>query len=120
VREIRPSLLTFSGAFTAGGTANLLSGHGTLKVPGGTIKVTSKAKPAKTKGSLKTCLEAVTQNGTYKLTGGTGAYAGITGSGKFKLKGAYVFPTVNGKCSGKGNPVAGQVAVTGSGPVTLP
>jgi hypothetical protein len=109
-----------TGAFTAGGTANLPTGHGTLKFSAGTITVTDKGGKAKVKTSLKKCIQSTTQSGTYTITGGTGAYAGITGSGKFKAAFVQVGPTVKGKCSTKANAVAAQSAVVGSGPVILP
>ena len=109
-----------TGAFTAGGTANLPSGKGTLKFPGGTIKVTAKAGRAKSKFSAKTCLGISVQPGTFKIVSGTGVYAGITGSGKYTASFTEVGPVVAGKCSMKGNPVAVQGIITASGPVTLP
>ena len=109
-----------TGAFTAGGTANLPSGKGTLKFPGGTIKVAAKAGHAKNNFNAKTCLGTSVQPGTFKIISGTGVYAGITGSGKYTASFTEVAPTVAGKCSTKGNPVAVQAIITASGPVTLP
>jgi hypothetical protein len=109
-----------TGAFTAGGTANLPSGKGTLKFPGGTIKVTNKAGRVKSSFDAKTCLATSVQPGTFKVISGTGAYAGITGSGKYTAHFTEVAPTVAGKCSTKGNPVAVQAIISASGPVTLP
>ncbi len=109
-----------TGAFTAGGTANLPSGKGTLKFPGGTIKVTNKAGRAKNNFNAKACLSTSVQAGTFKIISGTGVYAGITGSGKYTGSFTEVGPVVAGKCSSKGNPVAVQSIITASGPVTLP
>lgn len=109
-----------TGAFTAGGTANLPSGKGTLKFPGGKIKVTAKAGRAKSNFNAKTCLATSVQPGTYKIVSGTGVYAGISGSGKYTASFTEVAPMVRGKCSMKGNPVAVQGVITASGPVTLP
>ena len=49
--------------------------------------VSLKHSPGKGTQSInpKTCLLTVNFHGAYKLTGGTGAYAGITGSGTYKL-----------------------------------
>lgn len=109
-----------TGAFTAGGTANLPSGKGTLKFPGGTIKVTAKAGHAKNNFNAKTCLGTSVQPGTFKIISGTGVYAGITGSGKYTASFTEVGPIVAGKCSMNGNPVAAQGSIRASGPVTLP
>jgi hypothetical protein len=109
-----------TGAFTAGGTANLPSGKGTLKFSGGTIKTTSKSGPMKNKVNSKLCLVVSTQSGTYKLVGGTGVYKGISGSGKYTARFTEVGPIVGGKCSTTANAVAAQGIITGSGPVTLP
>lgn len=109
-----------TGAFTAGGTANLPSGKGTLKFPGGTIKVAAKAGHAKNNFNAKTCLGTSVQPGTFKIISGTGVYAGITGSGKYTASFTEVGPIVAGKCSMNGNPVAAQGSIRASGPVTLP
>jgi hypothetical protein len=71
-----------TGLFTDGGSAILQANQGTLPLQKGTIKVTT--KPGKSSQSVnpKTCLGVATQPGTYKLVSGTGAYKGITGSGK--------------------------------------
>jgi hypothetical protein len=74
------------GVFTAAGVDHP-GRHNvdTFVFPGGSFKVTH----AKTSGSRsfnpKTCLMTINQRGTYKLSGGTGKYAGISGSGKYQL-----------------------------------
>jgi hypothetical protein len=108
-----------TGAFTAGGTANLPGKGGTLKFPGGTIKTSSKPGPMKSKFNPKTCLSTSTGSGTYKLLSGTGAYKGISGSGKYTSSFTFVGSVVGGKCS-NAKPAAVQGIITGSGPVTLP
>ena len=110
-----------TGVFTAGGTATPLAGTDTLKFPNGTIDVTSKStgKPVTT-GNTKTCYESLSQRGTYTLAGGTGTYAGITGSGSFTLSIRQVGPVTNGKCDTKTSKrVASQGIITASGPVSL-
>jgi hypothetical protein len=109
-----------TGDFTAGGTADLPTGKGTLRFPGGTIKVTDKAAATKNHPNLKICLDTVAESGTYKLVSGTGVYKGISGSGKFTAKFTEVGPIVNGKCSTTANAVASQGIITASGPVSLP
>jgi hypothetical protein len=110
-----------TGAFTAGGTATPLAANNTLKFPNGTITVTSKSKgkPVYT-ANTKTCYETLSQKGTYTITAGTGAYKGITGTGKFNLSIREVGPVVNGECDLKTSKrVASQGLITAAGPVTL-
>lgn len=110
-----------TGDFTAGGTASLGShGHpGTLRLSNGTIKLIAKTGPLKTRGNAKTCLETTVDSGTYTLASGTGAYKGITGSGKLSLDFHAVGPIVNGKCAIPAT-TAAQNIITLSGPVSLP
>jgi excisionase family DNA binding protein len=109
-----------TGAFTAGGTADLPSGKGTLRFSGGTIKLKAKPGPFKNRPNLKICLDTAVASGTYMLVSGTGAYEGISGSRKFTARFTEVGPIVNGKCSTKANAVASQGLITASGPVSLP
>ena len=120
-----PNSDTFSaiatGAFTAGGTAVLPTGKGTLRFSGGTIKVTDKPTGApKTSANLKICLQTYAASATYKIVSGTGDYKGISGSGKVTAKFTAVGPIVKGKCSTTANTVASQGIITASGPVSLP
>jgi hypothetical protein len=110
-----------TGDFTAGGTASLGSHRhpGTLHLSNGTIKLQAKIGPRKTHGNAQTCLETTVDSGTYTLVGGTGAYNGITGSGKLSLVFRAVGPIVNGTCAIP-TTVAAQNIITMSGPVSLP
>ena len=54
----------------------------------------------------KTCLLTINFHGTYQLTGGTGAYQGITGSGNYKLGILAIGAKSGGKCSKSLPPVA--------------
>lgn len=113
-----------TGDFTAGGTATFGSGShahaATLRFSNGTIKLKVKAGPPKTRSNFKTCLQTTVDSGTYTLASGTGAYRGITGSGKFNLHFRAVGTSVNGKCStSTPTTVADQNIITLSGPVSL-
>ena len=57
--------------------------------------------------------------GTYKIFGGTGKYAGITGSGKYQLSILAVAARSAGKCTTQKPFVAFQQIVKFSGPVSL-
>ena len=121
---VAPTGDTFSvivtGAFTDGGTATLHARKGTLKLRSGTIDITQKAGKPVFRANTKTCYEHLSENGTYKVVGGTGTYKGITGSGKFTLSIHEIGPLVHGKCdTNSAKRVAAQAIVTASGPVTL-
>jgi hypothetical protein len=111
-----------TGPITAGGTAQLAGGKGTIVFPNGTITLTNKLTGAPTEsGSKQKCIAILSEKGTYTLTGGTGAYTAISGSGRFSLKSTGVGMIKHGKCDTASNskPVASQEVITASGPVTL-
>jgi hypothetical protein len=119
--------LIATGGFTAGGTM-LTDGKRKLTFRFASGKFTLViGKASKHQNlNLTTCLYTKTGSGVYTLTDGTGAYKGISGSGKvsFSLRAAY--PLVKGKCpqndlpGSNGNPTAIQYIQTASGPVSLP
>lgn len=108
------------GAFTAAGAARLGGAKvGLIVLQGGTIKLSHHA--AKTTGNFSpsTCLNSVSQAGSYKILSGTGRYAGIRGHGTFKLSFLFVTRRVHGACSASKAPVAQQELLRLSGPVRL-
>lgn len=110
-----------TGPITAGGTAELTGGKGKIVFPAGTIDVTSKLTGAPTQaGSKQKCISIFSEKGTYTLAGGTGAYAGISGTGRFTLKSTGVGTIKHGKCDTSSNskPAASQSVITASGPIT--
>lgn len=119
--------LIATGGFTAGGT--LLTNAKrtqTFRFAGGKFTVTQTTRGAKRKNlNPATCLYTQTGSGNYTLGGGTGAYKGISGSGKNSYTLRAVYPLVNGKCpstdqpGGNGSPAAIQFTETASGPVSL-
>jgi len=68
----------------------------------------------------KTCLDQLLLRGTYTLGHGTGKYAGISGSGTLVFSLLAILPRVSGKCSTTKPPVALQLIIKASGPVSLP
>jgi hypothetical protein len=68
----------------------------------------------------KTCLLTINQHGTYKLQSGTGAYAGISGSGTYQLSILAIGASSGGKCVQNKPPVAFHQVINASGPVSLP
>lgn len=67
-----------------------------------------------------TCLTLVDQHGTYKIYHGTGKYSGISGSGTYHFSLTAIAARAGGKCSQTLPPVAYQLIITASGPVSLP
>jgi hypothetical protein len=113
--------LIATGAFSAGGVDVSGGTTDTAKFAGGTFKIRHRTTGHRQSFSPKSCLSTVNQHGTYKLAGGTGKYAGISGSGKFTLRILIVAArTRAGKCTMKKKPVASQLIITAAGPVQLP
>jgi hypothetical protein len=111
-----------SGVFTApavdhesqtGNTATFTFSNGTI-----TLKHSNGTGPQTF--NPKTCLLTVDQHGTYQLLKGTGAYAGISGSGKYQLNILAIGAKSGGKCSQSKPPVAFHQEINASGPVSLP
>jgi hypothetical protein len=88
-----------------------------LKLPGGTFRILH--SPGKGSQSLnpKTCLVTINLHGTYTISHGTGAYAGISGSGKYHLSILIVAARSHGACSQKKQPLAFQQIIDASGPI---
>jgi hypothetical protein len=112
--------IIFTGAFTAGGVANVGKTTGTFKLPGGTFKISHHQTSGKSSFNPKTCLLTVSQHGTYTLGHGTDKYTGISGSGKYKLSILAVAQKVHGTCSQSLPPTVFQKIIGASGPVSLP
>jgi hypothetical protein len=113
-----------TGVFTTGGADLTSSGpNGTdlVKVAGGTFKIKHRDGRIKQTLDPRTCLMSVSGPGTYKISGGTGKYAGIRGSGKFVLSiMAIAARDSHGKCSMAKAPLVWQQIITAQGPVSLP
>ena len=108
------------GVFTAGGvditTSNTTD---TFKFPNGTIRVRHSAGTGPQSFNRHTCLITVHQHGTYRLVGGTGKYAGISGHGRFRVDVLAVGARSHGKCTQNKPPVAFELLIRASGPVHL-
>jgi hypothetical protein len=66
----------------------------------------------------KTCLFSALVESTYQLSGGTGVYAAIKGSGTSSGRILAVLSRTKGKCSGATTPAAYQQIITASGPIS--
>ena len=113
--------LIATGVFTAGGV-HVPTGAttDTFKFPGGTIKLRHHPIRHTQTVNSRTCLFTARELGTYKLTGGTGKYAGISGSGTYAASILAVLArNSRGKCSMTLTPAAFQFVINGQGPVKL-
>jgi hypothetical protein len=69
----------------------------------------------------KTCLFRANLHGTIRLSHGTRAYAGISGSGTYQASVLFIAArSATGKCSSSAPPVAFQQIIKGTASVTLP
>jgi hypothetical protein len=108
------------GVFTAGGV-DISTGNttDTLKFPNGTIRLRHSPGTGPQSFNPRTCLNTVNQHGTYRLVGGTGKYAGISGHGRFQLDVLAVGARSHGKCSQTKPLAAFELIIRASGPVHL-
>lgn len=110
-----------TGDFIAGGTATQKSkGVLALHFSAGTITlhIVKQGKEVSKGQTATACIQTETSSSAYKIAGGTGAYQGISGSGRATLDNTFVEQLVNGACSSAFTAV--QSFITASGPVSLP
>jgi hypothetical protein len=107
-----------TGVFTAGGVDHSGKTVDTLVFPKGSFKVTHKGTTT-AKLNPKTCLLTVSGPATITLSGGTGAYAGISGTGKAQLSILAIAARSGGKCSTTMPPVTFQQIIKGTAQVSL-
>jgi hypothetical protein len=107
------------GVFNASGVDIATSNtRDTFKFPGGKFRVTHHATRSRQHFSTRTCAGTFRERGTYKISHGTGKYAGISGHGRYRLRGLIVARHTAHGCSRR--PIAIQVIIRAHGPVTLP
>jgi hypothetical protein len=115
-----PSTIIATGVFTAGGVDHAGNKADTVTFPGGSFKINHSRGHGKQSFNPKTCLFVISQHGTFKLSSGTGKYAGISGHGTYQLSiMAVAARTAKGACSQKVPPVAWEQIIKASGPVTV-
>src|SRR6516162_7551050 len=115
-----PTSIIARGAFTAGGVDHPGNTVDTAVFPDGTFKITHSGGTGTPRFNPRTCLGVITLNGTYRLSGGTGAYAGISGHGIYRLNITFVGARNSaGQCSNKLPPAAFQQIIRAQGPVSL-
>ena len=110
-----------SGVFTAPAVDHEHSNNtSTFTFANGTILIKHSNGTGTQNFNPKTCLLTINEHGTYKLVSGTGAYAGISGSGKYQLSILGIGASSGGKCVQTKPPVAFHQVINASGPVSLP
>jgi hypothetical protein len=115
-----PASIIARGVFTAGGVTHPGNKVNTVVFPNGTFKITPSKGTGTPRFNARTCLATIALNGTYRLSGGTGAYAGISGHGIYRLNILIVGArNAAGKCSNKLPPTAFQQIIRAQGPVSL-
>jgi hypothetical protein len=107
------------GVFTAGGVDHSGNKVDTVVFPNGTFKIAHGKGTGTQHFNTKTCLLTIAQKGSYTLSGGTGAYAGISGSGTYHFSALAVAPRSGGVCSKSAPPAAFQQVIRASGPVKI-
>jgi hypothetical protein len=104
------------GVFTGAGVDHEHAhNNATFVFRNGTIRLHHSAGKGPQTFNPKTCLLTINQHGTYRLTGGTGKYAGITGGGHYRLSILAVGARSGGKCSQSKPPVAFHQVINASG-----
>ncbi len=103
-----------TGAFTAGGTARISGGTAAMRFSAGTITLALTARHTRTTNT--DCVQTKRIDGAYRITGGTGAYAGMHGSGTLAFKVTIVEGSSNGTCSA--TLAAAQGVLTANGAVS--
>lgn len=112
--------IILTGRFTAGGVDHSGNKVDKIVVPGGTFKVTHSPGTGPQTFNAKTCLFTINQHGTYKIGHGTGKFKGVSGHGKYVVSITGIGAKSGGKCSQSKPPVAFQLIIKASGPVSLP
>jgi hypothetical protein len=110
-----------SGVFTAGGTEHVGAKVDTLVFPTGTFKA---AHAPGVGGTVtlnhKTCLYTARGfHGAITLSGGTGAYAGIGGTGTYHFSELAILARSGGKCTLTKPPVSAEILVKSAASVSL-
>ena len=113
-REGTPATVVATGPIHAKGTDIVLSDtEDRITFPDGTISLTHDPKSSGESSDPVTCLFTFRERGTYKITGGTGAYEGARGHGKYRVKGLAV------GCDESAPPEVFMLRILAKGPIHL-
>ncbi len=102
------------GPIHAKGTDHVVSDTQDVFVfPAGTLSVTHKPKKTHESSDPVTCLFTFSERGTYRITGGTGAYAGAWGHGNYRVQGTSI------GCDQNAAPEVFTLTINAKGPLHL-
>lgn len=108
-----------TGTWLAVGESVTIDDNNDLFVfPNGAFKVNHPQTGGSDTFNERACVGASTFNGTFTLSQGTGAYAGISGSGAYSGKAVFWSPRTATGCSGTGG--GSTFFVNATGTTTLP
>lgn len=109
-----------AGVFTGSGTDHEGNKIDSVVLAGGTFKINHSGKTTGApKVNPKTCLFTFNGSGKFTVGSGTGAYKGLTGSGKAVISILGILGRKGGACSDNVKPVAWQQTIRGTAHVTL-
>jgi hypothetical protein len=107
-----PNTVVANGPIHAKGTVTTLSDtEDVLTFPQGTVTITHEAKTSNDSFDPVTCLFRFSERGTYKVTGGTGAYDDASGRGNYRVKGLGV------GCDENAPPEVFMIRIFAKGPI---
>jgi hypothetical protein len=109
-----------SGLFGDGGVIRKVNTNpSTVVLSRGTFKVVHSKGTGRPMFNPRTCVFTLNVTGTYRISHGTGKYAGISGHGTYHLNILAVSPRAHGKCVRNAKPLAFQQVIKATGPVHL-
>ena len=116
-RSSRAPIIAY-GAFAAHGVDHQGDKYDKIVTKRGTFRIYHSTGHGTTKLNPESCVIRVRQHGSYRISRGTGRFAGLTGHGtyRFWLVGIAA-RTSSGRCSEKKAPVAFQEVIRARGPV---
>ncbi|MEP7022674.1 MAG: hypothetical protein ABJB47_02450 [Actinomycetota bacterium] len=92
----------------------------TYRFADGSFQVFTSSGTGPSSFDTRTCLGFISQHGTYRLSHGTGKFAGISGHGKFQADVRYIARrNARGTCSRHSVPTVFQEIFKASGPAQL-
>jgi hypothetical protein len=112
--------LIATGVFTGAGVDISGNSSDTVQLPGGTFKIIHSANgPGASHANPTTCFATFSGTSPFTVSGGTGRYKHISGSGKAVITFVGIAPRAHGKCNFNANPVAQQETIVGTAKVHL-
>jgi hypothetical protein len=91
-----------------------------FKFSGGSFRVKHSPGHGPQHFNPRTCLNSISLRGTYRISHGTGKYAGISGHGRYHVTVLFIAArNSKGNCSQRKPPVAFQQIIMAHGPVHL-